>query len=767
MRVFTSFALAFMIALSNSVPIAAFDDFYSDSEIQIYDPNACSPNGDEAAGAAAGAGSGKWSLGPGANAPGADQTPFFKKFLDKLATFTSFEPIVTTGTSHSAGTASGGTSEHPGGNAADFGSAANKFGTNNAQANQSVPRGDEIAAAALMAGGMSKSEAKKKAKQGGLINHIGKFNGSDVRVQVIWKVDGSQNGGNHRDHVHVGLKKTSTSFAPQKKQDFIAWIADQFSTPTASAATVETPTTIKYVAKGNIPKAGKKFTASVYGTSGKKDSNGKYVENLAGMEGGPLDERSKALKGRAVVAEMAGNTALGSLPYASKIEITYKGKSIIAEVSDNGPGAGEHSDVDLWRQVADLLDFPYGKEKVTIRGVADSTPTTPVDGSATTATESEGGASCCPADAGAGVSGKVSSRVGYGASQKGKESLQRSVLAAGKKFDVDPNFIAAFYYAENSRTGDKTNNADSASGTPATGNGKWRDPAPPDGKGAKWSPPNAYTAYGPFQFITSTWQAYKPKGANDTTDRLDLGKMAMAAGKYVAASGGKNGASTEELRKAAFAYNHSNTYAQSVLNTYKYLSKSGDTSVDSGGGGAVGCPTDPDAGGAVIDGLSFPVGGLKQSEVGANNKLPCGDLVGGCHHDGSSAFDLGRAGANGILGSRSKGLPVYAIEDGEITYYNKTYQGQSGCPSYQLTSKSGWAYWYGHTYNTNIKLGSKVEAGDKIASIGPGRCTGYADTISHLHIDRGSPKGHPGGNIDARDPGINEVINKLWEALPN
>lgn len=757
--------LAILLVATNSIPAAAFSDFYSDSNIQFYDPNACNPSGDvDAEDSSAGNGTGKWSLASGANAPGKDQTPLFKKFLDELSKHTSFEPIVTTGTNHSSGTASGNTSEHPPGNAADFGSVANKFGTSNAQAGRSVPRGDEIAAAALIAGGMSTSQAKSKAKQGGLINHIGKFDGKNVRVQVIWKVDGAQNGGNHRDHVHVGLKALSSSFVP--KLDILAFVSSIFFGSTAKAATDDT-SSVEYVAKGNIPKSGKKYVASVYGTTGKKDSSGKYVESLSGMEGGANDEKGKALKGRVVVAEMAGNTALGSLPYGSKIEITYKGKSVVAEVSDNGPGAGEHSDVDLWRQTADLLDFPYGKEEVTIRGVANSTPTTPVDGEASS-TESETNNVCCPANSGASVSGTVSSRVGHGASSEGKKSLQEAVVAAGTKHDVDPNFVAAFYYSENARTGDSTNNADSASGTPATGDGKWRDPAPPYGKGASWPSMNAYSAYGPFQFITSTWQAYKPKGANDTSDRLDLKKSAMAAAKYLAASGGKKGASTEKLRQAAFAYNHSNTYVQSVMNTYKYLSKSGDTSIDStGSGGAVGCPTGSGDGGEVIDGFAFPVGSLKKSEVGTNNGMPCRNLSKGCHHDGTSAFDIGKGvGSSGILGQHSKGLPVYAIEDGKITNYNQTYMGISGCPTYQLKGESGWVYWYGHTTGTNIRVGSKVKAGQKIAEIGPSKCTGNG-SMPHLHIDRGTPKGANGGSMGSRDPSLNEVINNLWEALPN
>lgn len=173
--------------------------------------------------------------------------------------------------------------------------------------------------------------------------------------------------------------------------------------------------------------------------------------------------------------------------------------------------------------------------------------------------------------------------------------------------------------------------------------------------------------------------------------------------------------------------------------------------------------------GAVVDGFAFPVGGLKKSEVGTNSAMPCGNLTGGCHHDGSSAFDIGK-GNNGILVAGSKGLPVYAIEDGTITMYNPAYnfggKSFSGCPTYQLKGKSGWVYWYGHTANTSIRAGSKVKAGEKIAEIGASRCTGTAGTEEHLHIDRGKPKGHPGGSVSARDPSINKLMNKLWEALP-
>ncbi len=192
-------------------------------------------------------------------------------------------------------------------------------------------------------------------------------------IEIAGKYDGVKN--SESDHHHFDFTKVPSNTSTSKSTE------SESSDNTKSG-------NVTYKAKGNIPKSGKTYIASVYGTTGSKDSKGKYVENLSGMEGGPNDEKGRPLKGRAVVAEMSGNTALGSLPYGEKIEITYKNKSIVAEVSDNGPGAGDHSDVDLWREVADLLEFPYGKHDVTIRGVDNSTPTTPVDGTASTGSTS-------------------------------------------------------------------------------------------------------------------------------------------------------------------------------------------------------------------------------------------------------------------------------------------------------------------------------------------------------------------------------------------
>lgn len=278
--------------------------------------------------------------------------------------------------------------------------------------------------------------------------------------------------------------------------------------------------------------------------------------------------------------------------------------------ADLAPSGANLSNVtpDQWAQVLDS----YG----TLRGASQSTKdawvslSQDIEKQLTGAVDNTAVSSCCP-DSGGGssISGSVSSRVGFGTSSEGQQNLQKAVVQAGQQFDVNPNFIAAFYYAENARTGDSTNNADSASGTPATGDGKWRDPAPPYGHGAPWDAINGASALGPWQFITSTWDQYKPPGANDTSDRNDLFKEALAAGKYLAALGAKNGASQAALKQAAFGYNHSDTYAQSVLNTFNYLSGNGSVTV-SGSGPSTDCstPSNPSS----VDGYQDPYRDVKQ-----------------------------------------------------------------------------------------------------------------------------------------------------------
>jgi murein DD-endopeptidase MepM/ murein hydrolase activator NlpD len=179
---------------------------------------------------------------------------------------------------------------------------------------------------------------------------------------------------------------------------------------------------------------------------------------------------------------------------------------------------------------------------------------------------------CSAATSTVSASGNISPNVGNGLPDATKNRMQQILVAAGQKFNVDPNFIASFYYAENTRTADKTNNGNSASPPPVTGDGKWRDPPPPYGQGPSW-PTNEFNTMGAFQFIPQTWASYAVDGNGDgKKDAQDLTDEAFGASKYLAALSAKSGASEAKLRAAAFGYNHSNTYVDSVLNTFKYLS---------------------------------------------------------------------------------------------------------------------------------------------------------------------------------------------------
>ena len=176
-------------------------------------------------------------------------------------------------------------------------------------------------------------------------------------------------------------------------------------------------------------------------------------------------------------------------------------------------------------------------------------------------------------------------------------------------------------------------------------------------------------------------------------------------------------------------------------------SKSGSSS-SSGG-----CGT---SGSVNASGYAFPVA-LPQSDVSNGTKWPCPGI---CHHDGTSAFDLSRNAQD----DSSENVPVIAIFDGTIQRFNNAYAGVSGCQSFQLVGNDGWWYWYGHVQSATVQEGAQVKAGQQIAAIGRRACTGNG-SYPHLHIDRGSPKGHNGGDVCCRDPGFVPLINQLYDEL--
>jgi hypothetical protein len=135
---------------------------------------------------------GKVLVGPNANLPGHPITQMTLDYVARMAAMLGKPIVITTGTNHSKFTVDGKISDHFSGHAADIGMVANG-GTDDS------PVGDAIMTCALRQAGVPKDQAKRQAFAGGLftLTHKGQ------RIQCIWKTN---EGGNHHNHVHVGVR---------------------------------------------------------------------------------------------------------------------------------------------------------------------------------------------------------------------------------------------------------------------------------------------------------------------------------------------------------------------------------------------------------------------------------------------------------------------------------------------------------------------------------------------------------------------------------
>lgn len=200
------------------------------------------------------------------------------------------------------------------------------------------------------------------------------------------------------------------------------------------------------------------------------------------------------------------------------------------------------------------------------------------------------------------------------------------------------------------------------------------------------------------------------------------------------------------------------TQAKGVLKNYGNGAPTGSSQMPAGDcSSAPGGPGNVDA-----TGYSFPVEPQTKSGnggVAGLSALPCTGGAGACHHDNTPALDLGRQPG----GDGSTGAAVYAFHDGTIENLH-LYQGIAGCYSLQLKASDTWYYWYGHLGNPSVKNGQVVTAGQQLAEIGRRACTGNG-SLPHLHIDRGCDH-LPGGSVKCRDAGIIDIMNKLYQNLP-
>ena len=127
------------------------------------------------------------TIASGANRPGATLSTKLLSLLNQVAAVYGGTIKVTCGTNHNQYTTDGNISDHWAGNGADIAVAIDS------------PTGDAIAAAALEVAGAPHDDALRMARRGGLYNR----NHGGHRIQIIWKTN---QGGNHHNHVHIGIK---------------------------------------------------------------------------------------------------------------------------------------------------------------------------------------------------------------------------------------------------------------------------------------------------------------------------------------------------------------------------------------------------------------------------------------------------------------------------------------------------------------------------------------------------------------------------------
>jgi hypothetical protein len=169
------------------------DRVLADARAYAADTSAASAPGGCAADALGAAGpAGPVLVAAGANRAGVALSPLILAYVRAMASLVGRPIVISTGTSHSQYTVDGNVSDHWDGHAADLGMAAN-HGTIDG------PVGDALMSACLQLAGVPAARATRQARAGGLVTVLR----AGLRIQCIWK---TYDGGDHHDHVHVGVR---------------------------------------------------------------------------------------------------------------------------------------------------------------------------------------------------------------------------------------------------------------------------------------------------------------------------------------------------------------------------------------------------------------------------------------------------------------------------------------------------------------------------------------------------------------------------------
>lgn len=184
------------------------------------------------------------------------------------------------------------------------------------------------------------------------------------------------------------------SIKPASKSSSTGSSSSSTSTSTPSSSSSSSASAV-----GNVPAGGKDVGATLYGGS---YSGGSWQPSngVQGSKSGSVDDNGMgydgiSLAGKTAYAELDMGKALGDLPKYTKLKITYKDKSVVAEKRDIGGGGGAISGkpraIDLWWETAKLLDM-RDSSVVHVEPVSSDTPVTPVSGSASASTGCSSGA---------------------------------------------------------------------------------------------------------------------------------------------------------------------------------------------------------------------------------------------------------------------------------------------------------------------------------------------------------------------------------------
>jgi murein DD-endopeptidase MepM/ murein hydrolase activator NlpD len=199
--------------------------------------------------------------------------------------------------------------------------------------------------------------------------------------------------------------------------------------------------------------------------------------------------------------------------------------------------------------------------------------------------------------------------------------------------------------------------------------------------------------------VIKKYDGYGTDGDGDgRADPMNLTDAVHSAAKYLAA----NGAASGNLRKAVFAYNHSEKYVNDVLG-FADLYVSGYKAI-SGGTTA-----------EIIDGAAWPVPGIMQvTSVFGNRTDP---VYGGTRFHGG--IDIAGPGANG--------KPIVSMLTGKVTFAGVR-GGYGNCVI--IDHGNGLSSLYGHMSSIKASTGQQVKAGQMIGTLGStGKSTG-----PHLHF---------------------------------